>query len=433
MKKQSIQLKHYNFSKVTSLVEFNTEDNNHSSAEKIYQLPQELSIHNPDKKWLLLSSEVGYFNRVTQFITGDVLSILFLNVNGELQTPTITEVSENPQKYFMLYPLPFNTFKETHNEKIIINKESKLFGKINKSSEEVELNFKQGLLVGKKFFNCSKSLTDFEEAINGSTTNEYFWPHKNLIINSNVQFVLGVLFGYLERTLLVFQNDENKEKPIKEKLFINKTNNSYIFSTILNWLGASYSFQNIDLFENDGYFTSMRMHLSLPHSLIQSFKEILKDNEFSYYSIFLRLFKSHEWYLTSNNKVRKMPIGAKEKSNSKYNELVDSGEIRIIPMTTFKFIDVSEKEKNLEMYDLTMPRADATNYAMAFTPFLKNSDGDILTLSAVSGKESIEDAKAFEPSHKAWFRNLNNGEITNYIADDAVLGLFAATKHLQKT
>ena len=124
-----------------------------------------------------------------------------------------------------------------------------------------------------------------------------------------------------------------------------------------------------------------------------------------------------------------MPINAKEKSENNYNTLIEEGKIRLLPMTSFKFIEIKE---NINMYDFTMPRADATNYAFPFTPLLKNSDGDILTLSAISGAEAIEDAKPFKPAHKEWFRNLNDGNIKNHISDDAILGLFAATKYLGK-
>ena len=99
-------------------------------------------------------------------------------------------------------------------------------------------------------------------------------------------------------------------------------------------------------------------------------------------------------------------------------------------MTSFKLQDVSEEFKDLVLYDFSMERADATNYALAFTPLLKNSDGDILTMSSIFGIEAIEDAQVFAPTHKEWFRDLNSGAISNYIADDAILGLYAATKFL---
>ena len=410
--------------KLLSIIE--NQDSNENDGQIVYQKPDTLSIHKPDKKWLLISSDVGYFNKFTHFTCGDIASILFINTNGELCYPTITEVSKNPQKYFMLYPLPYNMFEECQNSEMEFIWESKRFNRTKKEKTIVKLDFELGLSIGKKFFyydeNYSSGLTKFEEAINGSNDNKLFWPNKSLIINSNPEFVLGILFGYLETSTEVFSN---KEESIKETLFINKTNNSYVFSTLLNWLGASYSFQNIQLIKNDNYQTQMRMHITLPHSLLGIFKIILKS--YPQYDEFRKIFKSHEWFLTTKNKVRKMPIGAKEKSKSNYNTLIDTGKLRIVPMSSFKFNAI---KTDLEMYDFSMPRADATNYTPAFCPILKNSDGDILTMSAIYGKEAIEDAKAFEPTHKEWFRNLNDGAINNYIADDAILGLYAATKFL---
>lgn len=410
-----------------------TENNN--DIEVVYQKPDSLSIHYPTKKWLLLSSEVGYFNRITQFISGDVSSMLFITSSGELCTPTITEVQSNPQKYFMLYPMPFNMNPQTINYEVEFFWESKKFNRTTTSSEIIKLDFEAGLETGKMFFFYGKNilcpLSKFQEAINGSDSNKYFWPHKNIILNSNIEFNLGILFGYIKESSKIFDLDpSNEELTLKDKLFINKTNNSYIFSTILNWLGASYSFQPIPLIVNGSFKSAMKMNITLPHALIPNFNKIKKA--YPEFEDFKRIFKSHEWYITPKNTVRKMPIGTKEKAKINYNTLVDTGKIRIVPMSNFKIIDVSEKEKNTEMYDLSMPRADATNFALAFTPVLKNSDGDILTLSAISSQEAIEDAKVFEPSHKGWFRNLNDGEINNYISDDAVLGLYAATKFLSE-
>lgn len=96
-------------------------------------------------------------------------------------------------------------------------------------------------------------------------------------------------------------------------------------------------------------------------------------------------------------------------------------------MTSFKFYKHKEEE---DLYDLVSTIGDATNYALPFTPILKNSDGDILTLSTVFAKEALEDAKSFAPTTKEWFRNLNDGAINKYIKDDALLGLYALTKHL---
>ena len=427
--------------------------------EIVYQNPLSFSIHKPEKKYMLLSSEAGYFNRVTQFISGNINSILFLNSNGNLESPTLEEVISNPQKYFIIYPLPCNMYEEIINNEVEFFWETTRFNKVNTIKSKINLDFDLGFEIGRKFFlytiNNKIDLTNFEYSINGCKDESLFWPHKNLILNSNKKFILGILFGYLIESISVFDNSDKifglinqktfkmKQKncsdlpPLKERLFIKKNDNSYIFSTMLNWLGASYSFQNIPLIEIDEYQTSTKLHISLPHSLLKEFNEIIGSEEFKDYDEeiqktiieFKKIFRTHEWYITSKNKVRRMPINAKEKSENNYNTLIEEGKIRLLPMTSFKFIEIKE---NINMYDFTMPRADATNYAFPFTPLLKNSDGDILTLSAISGAEAIEDAKPFKPAHKEWFRNLNDGNIKNYISDDAILGLFAATKYLGK-
>ena len=414
-----------------SLLEDNTTSNKlNIDGTFVNQVPDSLSIHKPTKKWSLITSDVGYFNKFTNFICGDVSSILFMDVNGELCSPTISEVIKNTKKYFMIYPLPLNNI-DCQNTEVEFSWKSSRFNRVTTKTEIVKLDFNLGLKIGKNFFNSDinypLNLSKFEQAINGSNEENLFWPNKNLVINSNPEFILGIIFSYLKSSQNIFGKPEES---LKETLYVNKTNNTYIFSTMLNWLGAAYSFQNIPLIKMGEYETQMKIHLALPHSLSKTFKNIIKS--YPEFEDFKKLFKSKEWYLVhlgNKVKIRKMQIGTKDKTKSNYNTLIDSGKIRLIPMSAFKF---NEIKSNLTMYDFTMPRADATNYAPTFCPVLKNSDGDILTMSAIYGKEAIEDAKAFEPSHKEWFRNLNDGEINNYIADDAILGLFAATKFLGK-
>ena len=85
MKISSKQLQRiYNFLSFTEI-----SSNYCSETEYLYQKPTSISIHKPEKKFLLLSSEAGYFNRVTQFVSGNVDSLLFLNNNGEIETPTL--------------------------------------------------------------------------------------------------------------------------------------------------------------------------------------------------------------------------------------------------------------------------------------------------------------------------------------------------------
>ena len=88
-----------NVPNMLSITEYEPSGKINKNPELIFQKPMAVSIHKPEKKWLLVSSEVGYFNKITQFICGEVSSLLFLNANGELESPTISEVKQNPQKY----------------------------------------------------------------------------------------------------------------------------------------------------------------------------------------------------------------------------------------------------------------------------------------------------------------------------------------------
>lgn len=398
----------------------------------VKQKPDSISHHNPDKKWLFKSTELGYFNRVTQFISGDVSSLLFIDVNGKWCSPTITEVSNNQKKYFMVYPIPANN-SETINNEVVLNYRTHKFQRVFEGEIQKTLSFDLGIEIGKKFFrfkpDAKEALTQFEEAINGSPNEKTFWPNKNLIINSNLDFVFGILLGYLYESDRIFNPENSNQQFIKDNLFLHKNDNIYIFTTILNWLGASYKFNNITnpLVTSEGYICDKKMSISFPYWYLAKFKEYLK--EYPALEIFSKLFKTKEWFLMENSKIRKNFVG-KNVFKHNLNQMILDGKLLLVPMTSFKLFDVSKEFKDLILYDFSMERADATNYSLAFTPLLKNSDGDILTMSSIFGAEAIEDAQVFAPTHKEWFRDLNSGAISNYIADDAILGLYAATKNL---
>ena len=400
------------------------------SPQLIYQKPDSISHHNPEKKWLFKSTELGYFNRVTQFISGDVSSLLFIDTNAKWCSPTITEVSNNPKKYFMVYPIPA-TNSETINNEILLTYRTHKFQRIFEGEVQKTLSFDLGFETGKKFFNFKPNsnfhLSQFEEAINGSTTENIFWPNKNLIVNSNIDFVFGILFGYLCESDRFFNPEVTDPNIIKDNLFLHKNDNIYIFTTMLNWLGASYKFKNIQPISSENYIADKKISLSFPTFYNTKFKEYLID--YPGLEIFSKLFKTKDWFINENYKIRKNFVN-KNLFKHNLNQLVLDGKLLIVPMTSFKLQDVSEEFKDLVLYDFSMERADATNYALAFTPLLKNSDGDILTMSSIFGTEAIEDAQVFAPTHKEWFRDLNSGAISNYIADDAILGLYAATKFL---
>jgi hypothetical protein len=104
------------------------------------------------------------------------------------------------------------------------------------------------------------------------------------------------------------------------------------------------------------------------------------------------------------------------------------GEVILIDTKYIQFQKMDKSNNKEIMYDFTMARADATNYTIPFGPVLKNSDGDILGVMALFGKESLQEAKVFSPTTKDYYRSFNDGEIQSWITKDAVLGLYNITK-----
>lgn len=389
----------------------------------IDQVPDSFSTHNVEKKFLMLSNEVGYFNKITKFVVGNEKSLLFLDNKGEQCYPTIEEVLSKPRKYFCIYPIPCNNNTDAQNFSIELETTKTLFGRINITIETVILDFECGINIGKKFFNYketqNKFLSNFESSINGCENNNNFWPNKNFLINSNKEFCLGILLGYFEESSKYFINPSD----LKNGLYLQKNDNIYVFATILNWLGAGYSIINLNTKIDSDIEYDKKLLINFHRTHGDFFEILLQNPDFECYKKYSCLFKNYDWFI--QNQIKKMNKHQLKSISNEYNKSILSGEIILIPAINIKFLKIEDNE---ELYDATMPRADATNYSLPFTPIMKNSDGDILTLSAIFGIEAIEDAKPLEPNTKEWFRNLNDGEINQWISDDAILGLYAATK-----
>ena len=404
----------------------------------ISQNINKISIHEATEQFQLLSTELGYFNKLTKFVVGNESSLLFLTEQSELVYPTIREVQKNPKKYFLMYPIPaFNTI---NNDSIEIEIEKKLFNQIRTEVVDLQLNAAQGFNFGVKFLEYKTYNDNMLElvdlAINGSMDEKYFWPDKNIIVNSNPKFALSILLGY-------FWNLRLLPKKKKKNFYIHKNDNIYIFATILNYLGASYYIQNIKGFEceDKDSVIDKTVNIKLPFIFKNILDEIFKDlvdeaiidiEDKQLFFEYFNIVKQNELLQNERKQIRRFTsvnfINKLDKIpfTNELNKTILAGTI-LIPVSAIRFEKVSDKDKEV-IYDLTSDRADATNYAIPFTPILKNSDGDILTLSTAFSEEALEDAKAFEPSSKEWFRNLNNGGINKYIKDDALLGLYALTK-----
>lgn len=402
--------------------------------------------HYSNKKFMLVSKEIGYFNKITKFVCSDDKSLLFFDSFGEQLHLSISEVKER-NDLFLMYPNAF----PTNNEKVLLTKTGTYFGKEVHETEELKLDFKLGYEVGERILLIKKytkySKTIIMDILNGSELLDHFWPDKKIITNSNPEFCLGILVGYFDNIFKRFKI-ENQKSPTKYQnkdklnLYIHQKDNVYTLTTILNMFSAKYQIINLkeplvykDIDEEailDKY-----IDIKLPNHWKTLLSQITKENPelISNLSFDInKLFKNYEIFMVKD-KFKRLGIKEfEEKFNSKpedfnsnFNKDILDGKYFMLSTNDISFIETEEYE---HIWDLVMPREDATNYSLAFTPILKNSDGDILSGSAIFGVEALKDLESFSPVSIDWYRNLNDGNVLNYIKDDALLGLYNATKYL---
>lgn len=363
-----------------------------------------IAEHQAQTKYLMLAKNnfvrkepvycPGYFNRKTNFIIGEVQSLIAIDKKLNIITGEASNTSNLiGSEYFMLYPIP--CFQMERNA--TLDYEDSETGTITK----IVLDWHAGYSIGLILSGQEQSKFDFHPGFlsllintkNGISLN------KNILLNSNYKFVLGILEGYYDN------NDQ-------AGFFINNNVNIYTFTTILNYLGASYSIRNA---ENN----TKKLFIQLP--LI--FKEIINN----------KFIKTEQYGFNSLDNelqiVNEIIYFDKEPTN--LSEVINSGKVLAIPYSSLTFERLLDDDTQ-RMYDLTSEREDATNYAMSFTPLLKNSDGDILAISGIFTKEGLSSAQEFSPEVREYYKNLNDGEINNWIADDAILGLYNSTSQLSK-
>ena len=99
--------------------------------------------HYSNKKFMLVSKEIGYFNKITKFVCSDDKSLLFFDSFGEQLHLSISEAKER-NDLFLMYPNAF----PTNNEKVLLTKNGTYFGKEVNETEELKLNFKLGYELG---------------------------------------------------------------------------------------------------------------------------------------------------------------------------------------------------------------------------------------------------------------------------------------------
>lgn len=426
--------------KKTLQVKSITTDNNFINQESFsYQK------HTSDKKFMLISKEIGYFNKITKFVCSDDKSLLFFDSFGQQLHLSISEAKQRDD-LFLLYPNAF----PTNNQSIMLSKNGTYFGKEINSKEEIKLDFEFGFNIGKQILNIksynSYSKTPLIDIINGAEIENHFWPDKKLVTNSNPDFCLGILLGYFDGIFKKFkthnQKSPSKYQNNKLNLYLHQKDNIYTITTILNMFSAKYQIINL---KNPLIFEEMHkdaildkyIDIKLPNHWKYLIINIIKNHNDIFSSLsfdITKLFKNYEILMVKDKfkKLGSKEFGEKIKNDPKSFDSVFTKDILAGKYFMLSINDISfiETEEYPHIWDLVMPREDATNYSLAFTPLLKNSDGDILSGSAIFGVEALKDLESFSPVSIDWYRNLNDGNVLNYIKDDALLGLYTATKYL---
>jgi hypothetical protein len=369
----------------------------------IYQKSQEIHKHRVAKGYQILSKNdfnkvkrrvnLGIFNHKTNFIVGEEPSLLVWdNQKGIISSPKTSEIIEEPNRYFLIYDLNF--ILDDQNEKISI------YDKETNQTLKLVLNKQFGQDIGHFMAYAdpnSDSIPDDFQIIKAiiQLENGRMSLNKQVLINSNFEFLLGVLEGYIGGDT---------------QFILNSNINLYNITYILNLLGAQYSLRSIE--DNKKH-----VRFKLPAFL----KDVsnLRDN-------FFRIYK----YKFQNKKLSLIKDAELDiidpQADFDFFDLVNSGAIEMIPAKDLVFLEIDNKE----MFDLTMGDPSATNYALPMTPTLKNSDGDVLGAIAIMTKDGSEECqRKFSTEFKQNFLNLNDASVQNWgVKLNSQLGLYSATK-----
>ncbi len=390
---------------ITNCYSVTTED----VPEVVYQESHQIHEHQVPFGYQILSKNdfgkikkrinVGYFNKKTVFLIGEKKSLLVWdNIDLKVCSPDTSVIIDpkNKNRYFLIYDMNF-IIDDTCDEIEVLDKTTD-------EHLEVMLNKQFGNDIGIFLRKADPSIdvipNEFQilraiiKLYDGRMSIE-----KQVLVNSNPQFLLGILEGYI--------GDHNQ--------FILQPNiNIYNITYILNLLGAQYSIRSLQHGEK-------QIRFKLPSIL---------RNETSLKDIFFRIYK----YKFSGSGKRQILALTKNEdltdvdpsSELSFYDIVNSGLIEMIPVKDLVFLPIEDQV----MYDLTMSRADASNYSLPCTPALKNSDGDILGAVAVMTKDgAAECIKKFSVEYKVNFLNLNDGSVNSWgVALDSASGLYTATK-----
>jgi hypothetical protein len=375
------------------------------------------SIHDVPVQYRILSKNdfgihknrinLGLFNKKTDFRISEKESIVVLNKETlELQSPTIPEIQNDPENYFLFWKY---SFQKRNNNNLIIQDKRTLqkikvsltytFGKL--ISEYIQYGI-QDILYSKEFTEEEKIfLQNFIISVNNKIS-----FNKGILVNSNYKFLLGLSTLFNETGI------------------IPKNINLYSVSLLFNLLEASYSIRKQDDFIVRYKFSSYLYKLLIKNNEL----EILEDLQFKFRNLkyFIVNGQIKTKYLKFYNDIKDI----RSMENNLDPVGINSGEIELIPCTDIVFEKVKVNQDNLKMVDLVMENDNAHNFYLDGLPLLKNSDGDILAAMALFSKEAAKEASEnFSASNKTKFVNPANLNIQNWgVKTDSQLGLYNATK-----
>lgn len=372
----------------------------------IYQESTQIHQHKVDKGYLILSKNdfgkvkkrinMGIFNKKTNYIVGEKNSLMFWdNQDHRITSDDISTILSDTGRYFMIYDMNFIADNTNANIKIK--------DKITKEEISLVLNKQFGMDIGSflemsdpetvvipEEFQILKALITIE---NGKLS-----INKQILINSNPEFLIGILEGYIK---------DSRHFKLKSNI------NIYNFTYILNLLAAQYSIRTVEDAKHIRFKLPifLKSFTSLPEVYFRNYKYIFEDIE------------GNQELILQKNIVSLTPsIDIPE-----FHDMVNSGLVEMISVKDLVFIETEGKDI---MYDLTMPNAEATNYSLPAMPLAKNSDGDILGAFAIMTKDAADEcARKFSTELKENFLNLATGEVSNWgVKLDSQLGLYTGTK-----
>jgi len=420
-----------------------------NTKEIVHQSTIGINKHYPKKNYLILSKNdfgknkrlnVGIFNKKTNFIISNENSIYMLDEDGNLHVPKIDEIINKKldKEQYLLYGIPcFNM--DTISE-INLN--------INDEKVKIKLDFFLGLELYNYILNPDIDIEEthkylFELIINKEEIeNEVKIDiNKTFLINSNPFFLIGFLFNfYNEKMSLTIKTDKNY------------TFNIYIFTAILNILGASYSIR-FDKEIND-FLIRFKLPVLFKYLLKSFLKDKIESVKNTFYYKLIKYFENeninfNESKKIINNKFKmfrnfKYSIFDKvkiinykdfanyldnldnDKSSNILEFYINSGIIELIPIKDLKFIEINEPVKAYDF--ITEGFEDSTNYILPGTPLMKNSDGDILAVMGVWTEDAAKEAdEKFGITIKQNLLNPLTGNVNQWIGIDSILGLYNFT------